>query len=97
MRVSLAQNKAKKEEQDRKKNLEKYIPNISTSLFTVLDKMNEKRKLGEVLPGSHKKGIEVRTILDDLSEGNINSKFIASKLQSAVDHLEVIIYIYSHI
>ena len=54
--------------------------------------MNEKRKLGEVLPGSHKKGIEVRTILDDLSEGNINSKFIASKLQSAVDHLEVIIY-----
>ena len=92
LRVSLAQNKAKKEEQERKKTLEKYIPDVSRSLYTVLEKMETKRKRGEVLPGSHAKGQEVRQLLENLQNGSLTSKSISEKLQTAVDHLEVILW-----
>jgi DNA topoisomerase VI B subunit len=89
LRVSLAQNKARREEQERKKTLEKYIPDVSKSLMTVLEKMDKKRKLGEVLPGSHAKGLEVRQLLDSVYAGTLSKQTLSDKLQSAVDHLEV--------
>jgi len=58
-------------------------------LFVVLEKMDQKRKRGEVAPGSHQKGIEVRRILEDVTGGSLTSQSLAARLQIGVDHMEV--------
>ena len=87
LRVSLAQHKARKEELERKKTLEKYIPDVSNSLFTVLEKMNEKRKIG-TLGTKYKNLSKVSAVLDLVDTGTITTDSLHKNLQAGVDHLE---------
>jgi hypothetical protein len=50
--------------------------------------MAKKRKLGEVAMGAHKKGLDVRSVLDMCSSGSLTTTSLAAQLQAAVDHLE---------
>lgn len=88
MRVSLAQAKSRKEEQERKKTLEKYIPDVSKALYVVVQKMAEKRKLGLITAGSHRNGMYVRSMLDSCVAGTLTAGSLGAQLQAAVDHLE---------
>ena len=88
LRVSLAQSRARKEELERKKNLEKYIPDVSNSLYSILEKMNAKRKIG-TLSTLHRDPLGVIECLDGVSSGMVSKAALHTKLQSGVDHLEV--------
>tara|TARA_A100001015_G_scaffold283202_2_gene348291 strand:- start:239 stop:1771 length:1533 start_codon:yes stop_codon:yes gene_type:complete len=87
LRVSLAQNKARKEEQERKKTLEKYIPDVSKSLITVLEKMTEKRKIGTIAL-THKNPTSMSKILDAVDGDMISAESLKKNLQAGVDKLE---------
>ena len=90
LRVSLAKSIAKKEEQERKKILLKYIPDISRAVLIVLDKMEAKRSAGDAAASSATPSFRQKRsrILGELRDGSISEDLVASKLTQAVEHFD---------
>jgi len=90
LRVSLAKSIAKKEEQERKKILLEYIPDISRAVLIVLDKMEAKRSAGDAAASSATPSFRQKRsrILGELRDGSISEDLVASKLTQAVEHFD---------
>jgi len=100
LRVTLAKSISMKEEQDRRKNLIKYIPDISRALHIVLTKVSEKKKdkddtlalatpaLKETASSMNITGIKRSRLLKDVTDGILNEDSLVSKLKQAVEKFE---------
>ena len=90
LRVSLAKSIAKREEQERKKILLKYIPDISRAVLIVLDKMESKFDnssdtiAANATPFRQKR----HRVLDEFHDGMITEDIVAQKLTQAVEHFD---------
>jgi hypothetical protein len=97
LRVSLARSLAQKEEAERKKNLVKYIPDISRAVITVLEKMSAKQgHTGTSSSSSASSGsantlpvsLKRTRIMRDVANGDLDEDVIAQKLTVAVERYE---------
>ena len=101
LRVTLAKNISMKEEQDRRKNLIKYIPDISRALHIVLTKVSEKKEkekgdalvlatpaLKETASTMDISGIKRSRLLKDVIDDVVNEDSLAVKLKQAVEKFE---------
>jgi len=66
-----------KEENDRKKNLTKYIPDISRSVYGILKMMAERPRFDEAL-------LETNPYFERIKAKEIDEKTVAKHLQAAV-------------
>jgi DNA topoisomerase VI subunit B len=82
LRVSLAKSIALREEQERKRTLIKYIPDIARSLATVLNSTAMKRSLSSAEDEIDAKR---RRVLEEVAHGNLSEDNIAQRLQRAVE------------
>ena len=99
LRVTLAKSISMKEEQDRRKNLIKYIPDISRALHIVLTKVSQKKNkddtlvlatpaLKETASSMDITGIKRSRLLRDVTDGILNEDSLVLKLKQAVEKFE---------
>ena len=87
LRVNLAKNIAEKEEKERRKNLVKYIPDITRSLFAVLSKGIQK---SNALTMSSSSVLRVKRdrVISLYEENQLNEALIVSKLEAGVEKFD---------
>ncbi len=96
LKANLAQKLARQTEQERKKLLVKYIPDISRSLYVVLQKIQAKEESGEHMDlGKDKaahytqaQSLKRTKTMASVSDGSLDEKTLFSGLQKAVDKFE---------
>ena len=77
LKKKIARHESVKEENDRKKNLTKYIPDISRSVYGILKMMAERPRFDEAL-------WETNPYFERIKAKEIDEKTVAKHLQAAV-------------
>jgi DNA topoisomerase VI subunit B len=92
LRVSLALNIKKKEQQERKNTLLKYIPDISHALMVILDKVEDKEYNSNtdkyITSDKGPSGLKRSRLLRDVAEEKLSEFSLSSRLRQSVENFD---------